>query len=309
MDQLQVKAYAKINLALDVLSKRHDGYHNIRTIMQCLALHDTLEIEKARERERSVSVACESSNVPVNETNLAYKAAIRMIDTFGLQHGVNIHIHKVIPVSAGLAGGSSNAAATLRGINELFGLGLSLYALADIGKSIGADVPYCVFGGTVLAEGIGEKLTPLPDHPPISVVLAKPSVEVSTSQVFREFAQADIAGEPDFNTIINGIRLDNINEISRGISSGVANVLECVTAATHPIIHDIKSELMQSGALCAQMSGSGPTVFAYFTNKAHAVAAAQALRYKLPQITEIYVTCISHVPAWLRAIPKWNVPK
>jgi len=292
MEQIQIKAHAKINLAIDVLSRRPDGYHNLRMVMQSLAFHDTLVITKSP--ECAVTLACDSPRVPSDKSNLAHRAAEKMIETYSLRTGVHIEIRKIIPVAAGLAGGSSNAAAVLNGMNALFRLGLAKDELAAVGKGIGADVPYCVFGGTMLAEGVGDILAPLSPHPRVSVVLAKPPIEVSTAQVFRDFSQTRVAPDirPDISSIMSGLDLSDIREISRGISTGMANVLESVTAAAYPVIDDIKASLLRHGAECAIMSGSGPTVFAYFIDEEYAVAAARSVRREIPSIDEIFVTSI-----------------
>lgn len=291
MEQVQVRAHAKINLAIDVVGKRTDGYHDLKMIMQSLALHDTLTLTKRQ--EAGVTIASNSTRMPLDETNIACKAAKFMIDSFSLRQGVHIDVFKRIPIAAGLAGGSSNAAAVLCGINEMFALGLTKGKLTEIGKILGADVPYCICGGTMLAEGIGDILTPLPKHPKTVVVLAKPQRGMSTPKVFGKFSREQ-AGEkhPDFATILSGLETSDIDKVSRGIMSGMANVLESVTAAERPIINDIKAEFLRNGAKCALMSGSGPTVFAYFADERQANIAAAALRRKFSQLNEIIVTSI-----------------
>ena len=291
MQQVQIKARAKINLAIDVVGKRADGYHELKMIMQSLALHDTITLTKLEEPR--VGITSNSRRMPIDETNIAAVAAKHMLDTFSLRHGVHIDVFKRIPIAAGLGGGSSNAAAVLEGMNKMFELGLTQHELAGIGKNLGADVPYCIFGGTMLAEGIGEILAPLPPHPKTVVVLAKPHRGISTGKVFAKFSREQ-AGDnhPDFAAILNGLEASDIDKVSHGIMSGMANVLESVTAAERPIINDIKAEFLKKGAKCALMSGSGPTVFAYFADEEQANIAAAALKHKLPQLHEIIVTSI-----------------
>ncbi|MCL2618039.1 MAG: 4-(cytidine 5'-diphospho)-2-C-methyl-D-erythritol kinase [Defluviitaleaceae bacterium] len=290
MNQLQVKAHAKINLALDIINKRSDGYHNLRSPMQSLLLHDTIVLEKTA--GGAIALECDNPRIPKGMANLACKAAEKMMNAYYIGSGLRINLRKMVPAAAGLGGGSSNAAAVLRGINELFCVGASNAELAAIGKSIGADVPFCVYGGTMLAEGIGDVLTPLPPHPRISVVLAKPPVEVSTQQVYTTFSQMRVAAgsRPDISAILHGLEASDLREISRGISSGVANMLESVTAAAHPIITELKVAFLRNGAECALMSGSGPTVFAYFKDDDRAAAAARNIRNEMPRINDIFVT-------------------
>ena len=291
MEQIQVKARAKINLAIDVVGKRADGYHELKMIMQSLALHDTITLTKLQGAE--IGISSNSTRMPIDETNIACKAAKFMMDTFSLRQGVHIDVYKRIPIAAGLAGGSSNAAAVLCGMNEMFELGLTKDKLAEIGKNLGADVPYCICGGTMLAEGIGDILTPLPQHPKTVVVLAKPHRGMSTPKVFGKFSRERVGeSHPDFATILSGLEASDVDKVSCGIMSGMANVLESVTAAERPIINDIKTEFLRNGAKCALMSGSGPTVFAYFANETQANTAVAVLRRKFSQLNEIIVTSI-----------------
>jgi len=291
MEQVQKQAHAKINLAIDVVARRTDGYHDLKMIMQSLALHDTVTLTKLQ--EQGARITSNSTRMPLDETNIACKAAKHMLELFSLRQGVHIDVFKRIPIAAGLAGGSSNAAAVLCGMNELFELGLTKDKLAEIGKSLGADVPYCIYGGTMLAQGVGDILTLLPRHPKTVVVLAKPQRGISTGKVFAKFSREQVGEKhPDFATILSGLNTSDVDEISRGIMSGMANVLESITAAERPIICDIKAEFLRNGAKCALMSGSGPTVFAYFADEKQANAAATALRCKFPQLNEVIVTCI-----------------
>ena len=257
MDKLELKARAKINLSLDVLNKRTDGYHEVKMIMQDVELHDNILLEKT---ENEISVYCNSPYVPSNSQNIAYKAAELIKSTFSLQNGVSINIKKNIPVAAGLAGGSSNAAAVFRGLNEMFNLGLSETELMSLGKKIGADVPYCIKGGTMLSEGIGEILTQLDRLPKTELLLVKPKIGVSTAWVYKNLNLADIGSRPKTELLIKAISEKDIVYIA----SNMENVLENVTIPKYPIIDEIKRKMVEAGAVGSMMSGSGPTVFGIF---------------------------------------------
>lgn len=256
---ISLNAHAKLNLSLDVLSKREDGYHNLQMIMQTVQLHDTITIE---EITAGVEIDCEAPYVPNNSSNIAYKAAELMINRFGLDAGVRIRIEKRIPVAAGLAGGSSDAAAVLKGINSLFKLGISQQELMEISKTIGADVPYCIMGGTAMAEGIGEKITPLPKMDSIPVILVKPRFGVSTASVFKSLDLNNVGERPKTEMIIDALKRGDINFIAENL----CNVLESVTVTKYPLIGKIKKDLTDKGAMGSIMSGSGPTVFGLFEN-------------------------------------------
>lgn len=272
---LGLKAYGKINLGLDVLKKREDGYHEVRMIMQTVSLYDKIDIY-LRETP-GIEVETNLFYLPVNENNLVYKAAKLLMDEFSVRHGVSIHLKKFIPVSAGMAGGSSDAAAVLFGVNKMFGLGLSIKDLMERGVKIGADVPYCVMRGTALSEGIGEILTPLPPVPQCQVLIAKPGISVSTKFVYEHLDAASLRPEdhPDIDGMIEAIRGRNIYKISERLG----NVLESVTIPEYPVIAEIKERLMDYGAVGAIMSGSGPTVFGIFTSPRAASEAYEAMRY------------------------------
>jgi 4-diphosphocytidyl-2-C-methyl-D-erythritol kinase len=266
MDRLYTKAMGKINFSLDAINKRTDGYHNLKMVMQTVELHDILEIRKV---ENEITVICENSLVPANDSNIAYKAARALCDYTNLNLNVSIHIDKNIPVAAGMAGGSSDAAAVLKGINELFSLNLNMNELMKIGKTIGADVPYCLCGGTMLAEGIGDVLTPLAPLNGVNIVLVKPRIEVSTAWVFRNFINSDVIERPDTDALISALKKNDL----KAIGSKLANVLESVTVKAYPIINEIKATLLDCGALGSIMSGSGPTVFGIFEDYASAQKA------------------------------------
>ena len=267
MKELKLKAMAKINLGLDVLRRREDGYHDLRMIMQTVYLYDQIGL---RETEQSgITVSTNLSYLPSNEDNLVYKAARLLMDEFQIRHGVSIQLRKYIPVAAGLAGGSSDAAAVLVGVNRLFHLGLSMEELMERGMKIGADVPYCVMRGTALAEGIGEKLTRLPKAPDAWVVLAKPPVHVSTGFVYGNLKADQLESHPDIDGQAEAIRSGDLY----GMAARMGNVLETVTIPAYPVIEEIKNCMKQAGAVNAMMSGSGPTVFGLFDDPEKAKTA------------------------------------
>lgn len=270
---ISLNAHAKINLSLDVLSRREDGYHNLQMIMQTIQLHDTVNVS---EIQTGIEIQCQAPYVPNNSSNIAYKAAELLLGSYKINKGVRIVIDKKIPVAAGLAGGSSDAAAVLKGINTLFNLGIELSELMKIGKTIGADVPYCLLGGTALAEGIGEKLTPIKPLENIPLVLVKPKIGVSTAWVYKNLNLDNISIRPDTKELITAIEEGNI----RFVAENMSNVLESVTAPRYPIIDKIKKDLTDKGAIGSMMSGSGPTVFGIFENSTTAQAAKKALNIK-----------------------------
>ena len=272
---LGLKAYGKINLGLDVLRKREDGYHDVRMIMQTVGLYDKIDIYL--KETPGIEIVTNLFYLPVNENNLVYKAARLLMDEFHVTHGIRIHLKKFIPVSAGMAGGSSDAAAVLFGVNKMFQLGLSREDLMERGLKIGADVPYCVMRGTALSEGIGEILTPLPDMPQCKVLIAKPGVSVSTKFVYENLNLNRLKEEdhPDIDGIIKAIKDHNIHQISQRMG----NVLETVTIPEYPVIAQIKEKLKELGAVNAMMSGSGPTVFGIFISPKAAENAYEELRY------------------------------
>lgn len=274
MRQLSLKALAKINLGLDVLGKRENGYHDVRMIMQSVYLYDDVHIEKTE--EEGISLETNLHFLPTDEGNIAYKAAKLLSDEFHLRQGVKIALEKHIPVAAGLAGGSSNAAAVLFGMNRLFDLHLTQEELMDRGVKLGADVPYCIMRGTVLAEGIGEKLTMLPAMPKCTVLIAKPPVSVSTKMVYEALDAEIIQKHPDIDGLIRGLEHQALYEIA----ACMGNVLEDVTIPMYPVIEEIKKEMKAAGALNAMMSGSGPTVFGLFENRTYARKAQIRIREK-----------------------------
>lgn len=269
---VQLKALAKINLGLDVLGKRDNGYHDVRMVMQTIYLYDNVTLTKLK--EGGIQVETNLSYLPVDENNIAYKAAKLLIDEFDIQEGVHIKLDKRIPVAAGMAGGSSNAAAVLVGMNRLFNLGLKQKELMERGVSLGADVPYCVMRGTALAEGIGEKLSPLDPMPKCYILVAKPGISVSTKMVYETLDAKQIVEHPDIDGVIAGLKQQDIRQVARAMG----NVLESVTIEKYPVIETIKETMKEAGALNAMMSGSGPTVFGIFEDRKVAKAAQQKLR-------------------------------
>lgn len=285
MRQIELKALAKINLGLDVLGRRENGYHDVRMVMQSIYLYDDVKIE--RTKKPGIEIKTNLYFLPVGENNIAYKAAALLLEEFRIKEGVIITLDKHIPVAAGMAGGSSNAAAVLFGMNRIFGLGLSQKGLMARGIKLGADVPYCIMRGTVLAEGIGEELTELPPMPKCTVLIAKPPISVSTKTVYEALDARKGLNHPDINRLIEGLETGNLPYIA----SAMGNVLEEVTIPLHPVIEEIKNEMKTAGALNAMMSGSGPTVFGLFENKAQARKAQEKIRNKA-LAKQVYVTNI-----------------
>lgn len=272
---LGLKAYGKINLGLDVVRRREDGYHEVRMIMQTVRVYDNVDLE--RSTEPGIRLSTNLYYLPDNENNLGYKAAKLLMDEFDVKEGVDIKIRKFIPVAAGMAGGSTDAAAVLFGVNKMFNLGLSMEELMERGVKLGADVPYCIMRGTALSEGIGEILTPLPPMPQCQILIAKPAISVSTKFVYENLNLPSLG--PEAHPDIDGIRDAITNRDFYGVSDRLGNILETVTIPAHPVIQEIKDMMVELGAVNALMSGSGPTVFGLFTNPAAAQAAYEEMRY------------------------------
>ena len=269
---MHLKSMAKINLGLDVTGRRPDGYHEVRMIMQTICLYDDIELEATP--KAGVSLTSNLPYLPADSRNLAVKAADMLVKAFDIPDGVAIKLNKRIPVAAGLAGGSSNAAAVLVGMNHLFHLGISEEKLMEYGLKLGADVPYCIMRGTALAEGIGEKLTPLPSIPPCHILLAKPGISVSTKYVYEHLDLEGVAHHPDIDGMIEAIYAHS----PEGIISRMENVLEQVTIPEYPVIEEIRQLMKKTGAAGARMSGSGPTVFGIYQDRDTADRAAKVLR-------------------------------
>ena len=272
IDTIRLKARAKINLGLDVVRRREDGYHEVKMVMQMLRLYDQIDIEKTQ--ESGILVRSNLSFLPTDERNIAYKAAKVMIDQFGLEQGVIIRIEKHIPVAAGMAGGSTDCAAVLYGMNKLFGLRLNQKKLRELGVKLGADVPYCLMRQTALSEGIGEILTPISPLQDCPILIAKPSVSVSTRHVYEHLKLDEQTMHPDIDGIVTALADGDLY----GVTDRMANVLETVTVPEHPVIDEIKKQMMASGAVNALMSGSGPTVFGIFDDEEKAKKACEDMK-------------------------------
>lgn len=272
---LSLKAYGKINLGLDVLRRREDGYHDVRMIMQTVGIFDRVDL--IWKEEPGIQVETNLYYLPTNENNLVYKAAKLLMDEFQVREGLLIRLRKFIPVAAGMAGGSSDAAAVLFGVNKMFRLGLTTEELMERGVKIGADVPYCILRGTALSEGIGEVLTSLPPVPQCQILVAKPGINVSTKFVYENLHANDLRPEqhPDIDGMIRAIKAQDL----QGIADKLGNVLETVTGKEYPVIQEIKDKMLEFGAIGSLMSGSGPTVFGLFTNPKAAQQAYEELRY------------------------------
>lgn len=274
------KSYAKINLTLDVLSKLENGYHEVEMIMQTLSLFDLIIIDKVKS---GISLTTNLKYLPTNEKNIAHKAASAFFKESKISSGVKISIHKNIPVSAGLAGGSGNAAAVLCGLNMLYNFPLDDTTLMKIGADLGADVPYCMIGGTQLSTGIGEILSSLPQAPKMTVLLVKPPINVSTASIYKQIDSATITQRPDTKAMIRALEEGNIELICKNL----CNTMETVTQQMHPVIKGIKTKMVMNGALGALMSGSGPTVFGIFDDYKKAKASADSFAY---QYKDVFLT-------------------
>ena len=272
MREVKLKARAKINLGLDVVRKREDGYHEVRMIMQMINLYDKITLRKTA--KPGISVTTNLAYLPVNEDNLVYRAAKLLMDEFQVASGLEIELQKYIPVAAGMAGGSTDAAAVLVGVNRMFHLGLSKHQLMEHGVKIGADVPFCIMRGTALAEGIGEELTSLPAMPHCSLVIAKPKIHVSTKFVYGNLKVNELTEHPDIDGQVQALRDNNLE----ALVSRMGNVLETVTIPAYPVIDEIKHTMMKHGAMGAMMSGSGPTVFGIFEREEKAQEVCRLLR-------------------------------
>lgn len=271
MDNYEIRAYAKINLSLDVTGRLENGYHLVKMIMQTVGIFDELRFEKT---EDEIAMTADSGELPGVQDNLIYKAVSLVKEIYGISGGVKVSLKKNIPVAAGMAGGSTDAAAALKAMNKLYGLGLSLGELQELGVKLGADIPYCLLGGTALAEGIGEILTPLPPVPKAVLLVAKPAISVSTKEVYQELDSHEIPSHPDVEGMLSAIRGGDL----AGITKRLGNVLETVTVGRYPVIGRIKSRMLECGARGSLMSGSGPTVFGIFDSVSDAEKALSGIR-------------------------------
>ena len=283
MESIRLKARAKINLGLDVIGRRENGYHDVRMVMQTVGLYDRIIMTRIPEEE--IRIKTNIGFLPVNENNLVYKAIMLMKNKYKLDGGIEVDLNKFIPVAAGMAGGSNDAACALFGMNRLFELNVPMRELMKLGVEIGADVPYCLMRGTALAEGIGEKLTRLPDMPFCHILIAKPPVNVSTKLVYEKLDNTDVKLHPDIDGIIEAIKLKDVALVA----SRMGNVLESVTVPLYPVIDSIKKDMIEHGAMNAMMSGSGPTVFGIFPDEQSMTACQQFLRQK-GEARQVYTT-------------------
>lgn len=273
MDKMECMARAKVNLGLDVCRRLENGYHEVKMIMQMVDLYDVLQFTKRKDPDIILSVDSRDTLGDITN-NLIFKAAKLMIGHFSIKEGIEIHLSKNIPVAAGMAGGSTDAAATMIAMNELFELGQTREQLMELALQLGADVPFCIMGGTALAEGIGEKLTALPAPPKTVVLIAKPDLMVSTKEVYENLKVDTLEKHPDIDGMVEAVKAGNLSEIS----DRMENVLETVTIALHPQIEQIKNFMKEHKAINAMMSGSGPTVFGLYASKEDAQWAAEALK-------------------------------
>ncbi|MBQ6554641.1 MAG: 4-(cytidine 5'-diphospho)-2-C-methyl-D-erythritol kinase [Firmicutes bacterium] len=288
MDKIEIFARAKINTALDVTGKREDGYHDLRMIMQTVNLCDSITIEKTK--LPGIELTANLSWLPCDSRNLIYRAAEEIINRCEIKKGVKIQLFKRIPAAAGLAGGSSDCAATLIAMRRLFGLNITNTELMKIGEELGADVPYCIMRGTALAEGKGEILTRLPAFPDAYVLLAKPPINVSTPAVFKEFSMDRVEKRPDIEKMISCIEKGDL----KGICDNMCNVLETVTIKNYPVIADIKRAMLKYNAIGSMMSGSGPTVFGFFNTYEEGIEALKYVRNTY-HVKEIYLTTVFNI--------------
>ena len=282
---MRLRALAKINLGLDVVRRREDGYHEVRMVMQTINMYDQLDIK--RKKAPGIVLTTNLPYIPTNENNLVNKASRLLLEEFNIHDGLVTNLRKFIPVAAGMAGGSSDAAAAMVGVNRMFRLGLSQQELMERAVAIGADVPYCIMRGTALAEGIGERLSALPPMPKCYVLIGKPGISVSTKFVYENLHANDLAWHVDIDGLVEGLYKKDL----RGIAGKMENVLETVTIPNYPVIQEIKNHMKSHGALNAMMSGSGPTVFGLFDNDKTARNACRQLK-KSRLAKQVFLTTI-----------------
>jgi 4-diphosphocytidyl-2-C-methyl-D-erythritol kinase len=283
MNCFEIKARAKINLSIDVLGRREDGYHDVCMIMQSLALHDIIRIEV---QKSDIELVCNSDFIPTDSSNLVWKASNLFRETCGIKDGLKITIEKKIPVSAGLAGGSTDAAAVFIALNKMFETNLSLDELCVMGITLGADIPFCIRGGTMLAEGLGEVLTPIKRLKKIPIILIKPREGISTKFVYQNFLLNNNTDRPDTKLLVEAIE----NEDIVTLGANMKNVLESVTLPIYPVISQIKETLLMNGALGSIMSGSGTAVFGVFGQIDVAINAYNKLEKLKEEGWELFLT-------------------
>lgn len=272
MEKILIEAMGKVNLGLDVLRRREDGYHEVRMVMQTVDLCDDLLFE--RTKKPGIEIETDREGIPVDEKNLVYQAADLLMKRFEVTDGLRVKLRKRIPIAAGMAGGSTDAAAAFVAVNELFELGLGKRELMELAVQVGADVPYCILGGTALAEGIGEKLTGLPDAPECTLLIARPDIAVSTKFVYENLHLDTLERHPDIDGMLEAVYGQDLN----AMAAKLGNVLESVTVREYPVIEKLKQWMKENGAVNALMSGSGPTVFGIYREKREAQKACALLR-------------------------------
>ena len=293
MRQIHLRAMGKINLGLDVLGTLPNGYHEVRMVMQMVNIYDHITLKETK--EPGISITTNLHFLPVNENNLVYKAAKLLMDEFQIKRGLSIHLYKYLPVAAGMAGGSSDAACALVGVNRMFHLGLSTEELMQRGVTIGADVPYCILRSTALAEGIGEKLSVLPPMPHCHILIAKPPVSVSTRFVYENLDMQTVFTHPPIDDLLQALSDGNLS----ALAASMGNVLETVTIPHYPEIQAIKQCMLEHGALNAMMSGSGPTVFGIFEEKKYSAAKRALTALKVQGIAkQFYLTTPYNPKKW-----------
>jgi 4-diphosphocytidyl-2-C-methyl-D-erythritol kinase len=275
-----VKAYGKINISLDIVGKREDGYHLLKMIMQTVDLYDSMSFQKCN---KGINISCNKPYIPTDEKNLVYKAAKLFMDTYNISEGINIYLKKNIPVAAGMAGGSADAAAVFKTLKKIFEIDVDDNELMDLGVKIGADVPYCIMGGTALCEGIGDIITPLASFKNHILILVKPNFGVSTKEVYKNLDYSKIFKHPDTEAIIRAMEEERLEDVC----DGMKNLLENVTLRKYPVLKRIKEDMIRMGAMGAMMSGSGPTIFAFFDDMLKAQRCYD--KFKI-QYKEVYLT-------------------
>jgi 4-diphosphocytidyl-2-C-methyl-D-erythritol kinase len=275
-----VKAYGKINISLDIVGKREDGYHLLKMIMQSVDLYDSMSFQKCN---KGINISCNKPYIPTDEKNLVYKAAKLFMDTYNISEGVNIYLKKNIPVAAGMAGGSTDAAAVFKTLKQLFQIDIDDNELMNLGVQIGADVPYCIMGGTALCEGIGDIITPLAPFKNHILILVKPNFGVSTKEVYKNLDISKIFKHPDTVAIIKAMEEEKLEDVCNGMK----NLLENVTLRKYPVLKRIKEDMIRMGAMGAMMSGSGPTIFAFFDDMLKAQRCYDKFK---TQYKEVYIT-------------------
>ncbi len=273
MNEITLQAPGKINLGLDIVGKTENGYHLLKMVMQSVKLSDTITIKKLKDGNSTITLTTNKEELPTNCDNLIYKAANLLMEEFHITDSVHIHLEKKIPIAAGMAGGSTDAAAVLKGMNTLFCLSLTQENLMKRGVTLGADIPYCILGGTALSEGIGEILTPIPSSLNGYIILVKPPVNVSTKWAYQNFKKELVTKSPDIDLVVDSLKKNDLSTAC----TGMENVLEAVTIPAHPVIKQIKMRMWELGCSFSLMSGSGPTVFGLCAEKDKAESITETL--------------------------------